>query len=529
MKVSSRSSRNRGESPHSDLVPAPTRRFRVLLAGFYHETHVFLDGVTPWSDFDVRLSDDVFKRRGDGSPIDGILEEAERSGLEVLPTIDARAGPSGVIADEAFETFWNEFTRLALPLLAAGVDAILLVLHGAAQSQSFADAEGELLARIRALPGGAASMIFGTLDLHANVSREMCVHANALIACRENPHTDARRMAVRTTEILAECLRRGCVPHVEWMQPQLLWSPCSTGSATQPLAGLQMMARQFEDESPRLFACNIAAGFAFSDSPDAGVSMSTVSLAHTGTTLINLQNLAMVAWATKSDAETRVRKVDEVLSNLRLRARRDRPVLFVESADDISTGAPGDGTGLLRAFVEQRVPDACITINDPTAVATLDDVPIGGTRRLAIGGRGWRLDPGPLVLAVTLVSRSDGRFRPTDPSSIVALAVGADCRMGPCAVVRCGSVTILLTSRKMPPFDLAQLHSQGLTPSSFAAIGVKDSVAHQRAYGNIAAGYHLVDTPGPCSYDVARLKYHRLRRPVWPLDAVPEFATADHP
>jgi hypothetical protein len=37
--------------------------------------------------------------------------------------------------------------------------------------------------------------------------------------------------------------------------------------------------------------------------------------------------------------------------------------------------------------------------------------------------------------------------------------------MGPSAVVRIGDgITVLLTSRKTPPFDLAQLRSQGLVP-----------------------------------------------------------------
>ena len=58
--------------------------------------------------------------------------------------------------------------------------------------------------------------------------------------------------------------------------------------------------------------------------------------------------------------------------------------------------------------------------------------------------------------------------------------------MGPCAVVRHAGVTILLTSKKTPPFDLGQLRSQGIEPETLHVIGVKAAVAHCRAYDRIA-------------------------------------------
>ena len=97
--------------------------------------------------------------------------------------------------------------------------------------------------------------------------------------------------------------------------------------------------------------------------------------------------------------------------------------------------------------------------------------------------------------------------------------------MGPCAVVRSAGVTILLTSRKTPPFDLGQYRSQGIEPRDFALIGVKAAVAHRQAYDPIAKAEHFVDTPGPCSSNLRTFPYRRLRRPVYPLDPIaqPEF------
>ena len=88
---------------------------RILYAGFFHETHTFVEEVTPWADFEVALGDAVLAKRGDGSPTDGFLEEAARQGFAVIPTLDARATPSGTVADAAFETFWSEFAARAAP------------------------------------------------------------------------------------------------------------------------------------------------------------------------------------------------------------------------------------------------------------------------------------------------------------------------------------------------------------------------------------------------------------------------------
>ncbi len=200
-----------------------------------------------------------------------------------------------------------------------------------------------------------------------------------------------------------------------------------------------------------------------------------------------------------------------------LARRIDGPVLLVEPADNIGGGAPGDCTSILRAMLRRRLDRAAVVICDPAAVAALDGLAAGATARLAIGGSS-SLDPGPVDLAVELVSRSDGRFTLEDRQSHLAASQGVYIDMGPSATVRAGGVWILLTSRKMPPFDLGQLRSQGIVPEAMAFIGVKAAVAHRRAYDPIAGASYWVATPGPCPSDLTTLPYRRIRRPIFPLD-----------
>jgi len=491
---------------------------RILLAGLYHETHTFLPETTPWGDFAVTRGEAIFSKEGDQSPTDGFLEVARDAGWEVVPTLDARAQPSGMVEDAAFEGFWSEFESRARPALAAGVDACFFLLHGAMVTASLEDPEGEFLARARALPGAERLPVFGVLDLHASVTARMCAAANALVAYRKNPHTDARETAVRSARLLERCLREGRIPRMSLCQLPILWAPPGTGTQDDPMLSLGQFAEKLERDDPAIWACNVIAGFAFADVADAGVSLSVVSVGADADARRQLEAGARLAWSLRERGNIAYPAVGEVVSRLPADARG--PVILVEPADNIGGGAPGDGTGILRALLARGIERALVVINDPVSVAQLAQSPVGTTVRLAIGGRGWRLDPGPVELEVTLVSRSDGNFTLEDPHSHLASMSGIHCRMGPCAVVRHGGVTVLLTSRKTPPFDLGQLRSQGLEPRAFAVIGVKAAVAHRAAYDPIAGASFYVDTPGPCSSRLSSFPYRRLRRPIHPLDPI---------
>lgn len=496
---------------------------RILTAGLFHETHTFLDELTRWEDFAVALGDEVFTRRGDGSPTDGFLTTADELGFEVLPTIDARATPSGMVADAAFERYWAEFERRARPALAAGVEGIFLILHGAMVTESHADLEGEFLARLRALPGAAELPLFGVLDLHANVSARMCRLANGLAMYRENPHTDARAAAVRGTQLLGRALRERVLPRMVWCRPPLMWAPPGTGTGADPMLALERWARQVERAQPEIWECNVAAGFSFADTPVTGFSLCAITVGAEAGTQAVLESGARLAWSIREAGNIVYPAVDVVVAQLAAHPPSAGPVLLVEPSDNIGGGAPGDGTGVLRSLLAHGIGNSLVVINDPAAVAALCAKAIGENFQVTVGGRNWRGDAGPVSLAATLVSRSDGRFALEDPNSHLASMSGTRFDMGPCAVVRSGGVTVLLTSRKTPPFDLGQLRSQGLEPCGFAVIGVKAAVAHKRAYDPITRVSYYVDTPGPCSSNLATFPWRNLRRPVWPIDPATAF------
>lgn len=494
------------------------RKPRILLAGLFHETHSFTEDVTALSDFAVRQSEAVLARRGDGSTIDGFLEVAESHGWEVVPASDYAALPSGIVAHEVLEQFWVDLSKALHSALAQGLDGIWLALHGAMVTAKCRDPEGELLARLRAVPGAEGLPVFAVFDLHANFTQAMALNANGLVAYRENPHIDARDAAVRSAELLARCLKEKTIPYMIARNAPVIWAPPGTGTADRPMRDLEALARRIEAEDPEIWAANVIGGYSFSDVPEAGVAFSVVTTGSNARAEAALDRLEQLAIELRELGRPAEWDLDDALRDIK--GRSGGPYLIVEPSDNIGGGAPGDDTAALRGFLKHGFERTAVAIADAQAVAALAGARPGETRHLSIGGKGSRLGAGPFETDAVFVSRSDGAFTLEDRNSHLAASQGIHFSMGPSAVVRVGGVTVLLTSRKTPPFDLAQLRSQGIVPETLFAIGVKAAVAHRRAYDPIAQGSYTVATPGPCSSVLATLPYRRLRRPIFPLDSI---------
>jgi microcystin degradation protein MlrC len=356
------------------------------------------------------------------------------------------------------------------------------------------------------------------LDLHVNYSARMARFSDCLVAYRENPHTDAQESAIRAARLLDRLMKEGRGPATLFEQPPLVWPPTGVGTANDPMRSLEALARQIEAEHPEILAVNVLAGYSFADTPDTGVSFSAVTLGEPDVAREQLRQLSKLALNQRELGNKTDMPIEEAI--VQLKQHREGPVLLVEPSDNIGGGAPGDGTGVLRALVQHGIERSVVVINDPQSVSAVGSLTRGQRTTLAIGGKSSRLGGEPMVLEVELNSTSDGRFTLEDRHSHLASMHGVHIQMGPCAVVRHQGLRILLTSRKTPPFDLGQLRSQGIEPENQFVIGVKAAVAHRRAYDKIAKASYTVDTPGPCSSNLKLLPFQRIRRPIYPLDEI---------
>jgi microcystin degradation protein MlrC len=345
----------------------------------------------------------------------------------------------------------------------------------------------------------------------------MVRHVDGFIAYRENPHTDAKQAAMDASRLLARLMETGKRTATVWEHPALMWPPTGTATAEEPMKSLEDLARKIEQANPDILAVNVFAGFAFADVRDAGVSFTATTVGNPEAARKELRRLAELAAKNRQLGNLTEPPLAEALS--KLSEYRSGPIVIAEPSDNIGAGAPGSGVSLLQGLLEHSVENAAVIINDPRAVELVSRNARGGIGSLAIGGKGSAAYAPPITLEVKLLATTDGRFDLEDDRSHLASMFGTHIDMGNCAVVSHKGVSILLTSRKTPPFDLGQLRSQGIEPTELFVIGAKAAIAHRRAYDCIAAASYSVDTPGPCSSNLKLFPYKNVQRPIYPLDS----------
>ncbi len=492
---------------------------RILLAGLFHETNTFAPGEMGLERFAVTLDPQAWQaRKGDGSPVGALLEEAERYGWELLLSVDARATPGAMPTSEVFDFFWRELEAVATSPAAEQLDGVFLVLHGAMVSPGLPDVEGELLRRLREIPALASLPLFGVLDLHGNITETMARHSQGLLVYRKNPHTDAAETAVRAAALMEKTLSQGLKLATRYVPTGIIWPPTGTATAAEPMLSLEAFARS--EERDGIEEINVFAGFAHADTPQTGVSFTIVY----DTERVAPERLEAVSAQLVALAEEKKQlglpeewDLDAALSDAL--EKGVYPALLVEPADNIGGGATGDGTAIFRALLRHKVQGGGVILADPESVAALQGAAPGSLHELKLGGKRFPLDPGPVAVRARLVSLSDGKFVLEDRHSHAASMGGVHIDMGPSAVVEVEGVTVLLTTRRTAPMDLGQWRSQGIDPASLKVIGVKAAVAHRQAYDRIAKASYWVRTPGPCTSDLLSLPFREVRRPVFPLDA----------
>src|SRR6185437_15580696 len=189
---------------------------RIAIGGFLHESHSFAPRPTRYIDFlhpagfpplteGAAMIDAV---RGRSVPAAGALAVAEEAGATVVPLAWCFANPAGPVQDEAFERIAALIcAALSHVLDEAPLDGIYLDLHGAAVVESFPDAEGELLRRVRAIVGELPLTI--SLDPHANLTAQMVTLSDALVPFRTYPHIDMKAAGAQAMRLLLDRIARG--------------------------------------------------------------------------------------------------------------------------------------------------------------------------------------------------------------------------------------------------------------------------------------------------------------------------------
>jgi microcystin degradation protein MlrC len=492
---------------------------RVLTARFMHETNTFSRVPTDLAMFrrrDFHLENEIpVAFRGTRSAFGATFEAADKFRWTLVHPVSANPNPSGTVTDDAFE----QVTRMIFDAVDAKgpIDGALLHLHGAMVSDSHEDAEGELLTRLRKRLGPEAPVVV-TLDLHANVTQRMADNANALIAYRTYPHIDYYERAWQGAELLERAMRGEIRPKTVIARRPMLYGLDHGRTQRGPMAELIARGETLE-QSGEALVVSICAGFSRANIHDVGPSVTVTVDGSTPRGQAIAEEFMDHAWATRDFTTVKLLSVAEVVALARRGKAGDKPLVVADYTDNPGGGGYGDATAFLKGLVEGGIESVAFhAICDPEAVREGMRAGVGSKTTLTLGGK---TDPAmggpPLALNGEVVCLTTGRFIAYGP-----MGGGVERDYGPSMVFRVGGIDIIVITNNGQAVDLGQFTSLGIDPTRYRTVAVKSMQHFRAAFEPIAREVILVDTGSLCSEIYTPQLFTRVRRPVWPLDPIPD-------
>jgi microcystin degradation protein MlrC len=486
---------------------------RIAIGGFQHESHSFASHPTIYANFvnpagfpplqnGAGLLDAV---RHTSVPAAGAIAVAEAAGAMLVPLAWAFANPAGPVQDEAFERIAALIcARLSEALDAGPLDGVYLELHGAAVVDSFPDAEGELLRRVRAIVGDLPMTI--SLDPHCNLTAQMVRLTDILVPYRTYPHVDMKETGALAMRLLLQRIERG-KPWARAFRQLPFWLPLGTQCTLMP--PMQEVMQERASLAERLDAAELAFcfGFPYADFADCGPALAAFADTQAKADAAADAFAAHVTARESDFVQDTLPASEAVAEAMRIARHASRPVVLADTQDNPGGGGHGDTMELLSELVRQRAKNAlfCL-INDEASAAACHAAGEGTSLTLSLGGKS---DGMPLACTARVLTLSDGAFTLTGP-----MGAGNPGNLGPTALIDIDGVRVVVVSRKMQALDQAIIRHLGVEPASCAILALKSSVHFRADFQPIAEQVIVAIAPGPVVADPAILNFRHVRAEV---------------
>lgn len=492
---------------------------RLALAGRSHESNTFAPvaaDLGQWRRAGILTGDEIRAVHATAqSIVAGYLAyQDERPDVDVVPLLYSGLTPMGASTAEAFEYL---ATRILSALRDGGPwDGVLMPLHGAAVSERCLDADGELIGRVRTAVGPDVP-IAATLDMHANVSRRMVAALDVVTMFQTNPHVDAFDQGLAAARLLGRTIRDEIRPTLALAAPPLAVNILKQGTDDEPMAGILRVAREHEQDQGVL-AVFVCEGFPYADVPEMGLSVVAVTDGAEDLAHHTARAIADVAWERRHELVGDAMAVDEALAHAA--AADCRPVVVLDTGDNVFGGSPGDATHLLHAARRLGVRGVVSLLTDPSAVSQCVDAGLDARVTLEVGGKTDNRHGAPLPVTGVVSAVSEGRFEDPAPTH------GGSRFFDQGATVRLSTddeLEVVLISHPLGTVSLEQFRIVGIEPAEQRIIVAKGVHSPRAAFEPIAAELVWAATPGCTSADLSTFTYRQRRRPMFPFEPDASF------
>ena len=493
---------------------------RIAIAGYQHESNSFAKtpaSLEKWKEAGILYGDDIRREYEESkATIAGILGRLKvEKDIEIVPLVFARLMPMGAISVEATEHLMSEILRLINEQ--GPWDAVFLAQHGAAVSDKYLDADGEMAAQTRQLVGPNVPIVTN-LDMHANVSKKVVANSDIVKVYQTNPHLDTYERAYESADLLLKTLRKEIVPTSFIATPPLVVNILKQGTSDPVMADLLRMA-EAEAQLPGVLSVSVVEGYPYSDVPQMG--MSFIAITNNDPTLAKevAERISRYAWSKREELNGSGTPGDQALTEAD--ASSENPVVLFDVGDNVGAGTPGDSTFVLHASRKLGITGLMQALCDPTIVKQISPLGVGARVDVLVGGKTDDMHGEPFHIMGEITALTDGKYAETKPSHGGFLYYDD----GPSVAIKTDDGNnILLTSLPAMSSSLLQFRSAGLEPLDQKIIVVKGVHSPRPAYEAIAKKVFWLATDGASTADLSNFVYKNRRVPLFPFEPATEWS-----
>lgn len=481
---------------------------RIAVGGFQAEINSFYPTKTHYADFiDIAARPYALRStplresilQGNHWGINGFCREAVKHGHELIPTTWAIAQPAAEVTDDAFDKICGDL--VAGILAASPLDAVFLCLHGAMVTETFEDAEGEILRRVRAVVGTIP--IVATLDLHANITRGMTDLASVLIVYRTYPHVDMAECGQLAALELDSILKTGRLPAKAFRKLPFLIPTVWQCTTIEPAKSIYEALNK-RQRAP-IVSLSFAEGFPGSDIHDCGPAVLAYA-ADQASADQAAEDLCTLIGGCERDFAGRTYGPEDAIAEAR-RLYDGKPIVLADTQDNPGGGGSSDTAGIFNALMEAQVQGAALAVfYDPKAAAAAHTAGIGAQLDITLGAETTPIASRARPARFTVEALSNGDVNCKGP-----MLNGQTLRLGPSARLRTGGISVIVGSARIQPYDQEIFRHLGLDPTSQRLLVLKSSVHFRNDFQAIAGAVLIVDSPGLNLTDTRSLPYRKLR------------------
>lgn len=485
---------------------------KVIIGQLEHETNTFNIRPTELVQFNNRLhfrGDDILQNLSDRQlSTSGFIDVGKEFDWEIIPSVAASASPGGKVTAEAWEALAGGI--LDTVRKTPDIDGICLGLHGAMVTETCDDAEGTLISQIRDIVGPDIPIAV-TLDLHGNISEEMCEQTNIMVSYKTYPHIDMRQCGQRAARLLEDTMSGKIHPR-SWIARRPLLVGANNGRTNEGQM-LDLLARAEELMlEPGVLNISINAGFTLADIPFIGPSVIVTGDGDSHRYTEIGDELMDSIWQRKDEFSVTPLSAEDAVSYAKNRSYDGKPLVISDYSDNPGSGAYGDATNLLKVMIEADLQDAAFgAFCDEELAKYLCDTGVGKQVTCTLGGKyDSVIGGGAIEVSGEVMFTGDGKYVGDAPMSIGNLGLSA--------VLRVGGIDILIISFKQQTIDVQMFNSNGVNLQAKKTVVVKSKQHFRAAYDPIASEVIFAESFGLASQDVTAREYRKVRRPIYPLD-----------